>query len=367
MAIRNFFISSSDNQSRSGWRAFVVAVATTLAFLLVFCFGFVVLIDPYDSVPFSPDLERIQVDKVQRLFYPALARRPQFDSALIGNSNIRLIKPSKLNQSLGGEWVNLGMNAASSWEQEQIFNVFVENHEDIENIFIGIDYLWCNNRFAHERFVGNNTEAGFPAWLYDKNIINNIPPLNLSTLNHAWLLALTNLGLREKKFGVDGYTVFTDPMSEYSIQKARRKIYGSDQPKKLQPVEPPIRMNTDEREALPISALSRLDAMLDKLPESTRKILFFVPYHSYYQARPGSRPKIIWDECKRRTVDIASRYKNSYVLDFMIRSKITREDANYWDYKHYTVPVAAQVAEMIGVAVNEGIENDNYKVLHTPE
>ena len=84
------------------WRRFIVIMSTSLAALTLFCFSFVVLVDPYDSLPFSLDFERVQVDGTQRLFYPALARNSRFNSAVIGTSNVRLIKPDILNNVLGG-------------------------------------------------------------------------------------------------------------------------------------------------------------------------------------------------------------------------------------------------------------------------
>lgn len=303
----------------------------------------------------------------QRFFYPSLAKDPAFDSALIGNSNIRLLRPDLLKASLGGEWVNLAMNAASSWEQEQIFNVFARNHTEIGNVFVGMDYLWCNDSYADQWFVGHRTRETFPAWLYDENTVNDLPPLTIGSLHHAWLLFLTAVGLREPMFGDDGYSIFTDPQSEYRLDKARRNIYGSVTPKKIERVEPAITMTANQRRRIPMTALDRLETMLDQLPESSRIILFFVPFHSYYQAQPGSRKMIRWNECKRRVTQIASRYNDAYVLDFMIRSEITRKDSNYWDHKHYTVTIGNMLSEMIGDAVADGTENTNYRILHAPK
>lgn len=366
MVIQNSSISSSE--SSRAWRRFVIVLAFTLVALVVVCYGFLLLMDPYDSVPFSPTIKRVQVDEnQQRYFYPALARDPKFDSALIGNSNIRLLRPDMLTQSLGGNWVNLAVNAASSWEQEQLFNVFAGNHGEIANILVGMDYLWCEDRYAQQRFVGHLSQETFPAWLYDDNTANDLPPLTVASLQHAWLLFLTNIGLRQPLYGEDGYTVFTDPISEYRLDKARKNIYGSVTPKKVRRIEPAVKLTAKARRRIPISALTRLETMLDQLPESTRIILFFVPYHSYYQAQPGSRKMIMWNECKRRVSKIASRYDNAYVLDFMIRSKITRTDSNYWDHKHYTVTVGDELTRMIGEAVAHGAANKNYRVLHAPQ
>lgn len=368
MVIQNSSTSNSEGAGAETWQRFVTVLVSTLIILVTASYTFLLLVDPYNNIPFSPPFKRVQVEEnQQRHFYPSLARDPSFDSALIGNSNIRLLRPDLLKKSLGGDWVNLGMDAASSWEQEQIFNVFARNHENIKNIFVGMDYVWCRNSYAEQKFMGHRTEETFPAWLYDDSTTNDLPPLTLGSLQHAWYLFLTAAGVREQEFGEDGYTVFTDPPSEYRLDKARRNIYGSVTPKKIGRVKPPVKMTVKQRQKIPISALNRLDIMLNQLPESTRIILFFVPYHSYFQAKPGSRDMIMWDECKRRVVKLASAYNDAYVLDFMIRSKITREDSNYWDYKHYTVAVGDALTSMIGGAVAKGIEGENYRILHAPD
>ena len=123
-------------------------------------------------------------------------------------------------------------------------------------------------------------------------------------------------------------------------------------------------MTSSQRAKIPIPALQRLEAMMLSLPKDTKRILLFVPYHNYYQARQGSKQAIVWGECKKRAVAMASSMNNTYVLDFMIPSPITEKDTNYWDYKHYTVEVAEILTPLIGRAVNDGASNPNYRLLY---
>ncbi len=166
--------STSSSESVASWKRFVRVSFSALLLLPPLCYAFLLAMDPYDNLPFSPEFNRVPVDKMQRLFHPALARKTYFDSAVIGSSNVRLLRPEQLNQVLGGSFVNLGMDAASSWEQQQIFNVFMRNHQQINTVIFGIDYLWSYARFADQKFVGVNTGAGFPQWMYDENIDNNL-------------------------------------------------------------------------------------------------------------------------------------------------------------------------------------------------
>ena len=362
MDIPSFSTSSSD--AFRHWRCFVLTAIATLFVLPLVCYSFVLVMDPYDNLSFSPNFKRVPVDRLQRLFHPALARKADFDSAVIGNSNIRLLRPELLNQHLGGSFVNLGMNAASSWEQQKIFDVFVRNHRQINTVIFGMDYLWCKARFADQKFVGANTAAGFPAWMYDEHSDNNLPPLNLGTLKHAWSQMLTATGIHASKYGRDGYTVFTKPMSEYKLGRARIEIYGSTKPKKKKPVRPPVQMTAEQRAQLPMPAMLRLEKMLASLPPETRKIVLFVPYHNFYQARQGSEEAIIWQECKQRVVNLASSMDNAYVVDFMIPSPITTQDYNYWDFKHYTVEVAETLPPLLARATKNPGRHPKYRRLY---
>ncbi len=356
--------NSSTSSSEREWRGFTGTLISVLVAVTGALYLFVLVIDPYDTVPFSPDIERVPVDGIQRLFHPMLAKRAAFDSAVIGNSNIRLLEPEQLNGILGGSFANLGMNAASSWEQLQMFRLFRRHHQEIGTVIFGLDYLWCVAGWADQNFVGSVAATDFPEWMFDDSPWNDLPPLNLPVLAHAWRQMLAGAGLSEYEPGLDGYTVFTKPMAEYDLDKARMEIYGATEPKQKPPVDPPVRMPAPERAELPYPALDRLDSMLSELDPETRKIVLFVPYHRYFQATAGSREEIVWDECKSRVVALASAHENAYVLDFMIESDITTADENYWDVKHYTVPIAELLGSLIGKAVVEGGTDPRFVLLY---
>jgi hypothetical protein len=53
------------------------------------------------------------------------------------------------------------------------------------------------------------------------------------------------------------------------------------------------------------------------------------------------------------------------VIDWRISSASTRNDANYWDFLHYRVPIAARIAEQLGRAVRLGreAEDGSYRIV----
>ena len=60
-------------------------------------YAFVVLVDPWGSLPMDLKLDRVPVTSNQRFAYPVLARSDAFDSAIFGTSTSRLLRPAALN------------------------------------------------------------------------------------------------------------------------------------------------------------------------------------------------------------------------------------------------------------------------------
>lgn len=352
--------SLSISSSRHRWASFLRLLVVSLATLLVGGYVFILTTDPYDSLPLSLPVVRVPIDDQQRFFHPALARKPRFDSAIVGTSNIRLLEPRRLNEVLGGSFVNLGMDAASAYEQSRIFNVFAHHHSNPRTVIFGIDYTWCAKQFYVD-FIPPRSAGDFPAWMYDEDIYNDVLPYNWRVLQHAWRQFLHLIGAVSYQYGLDGYTVFTDPMDEYDLKRARRNIYKSEQPLEKTSVEPSVVVAPEVIAALEFPAIELLSNMLDQLNEHTLKVAFFVPYHYYFQPDPGSFEEVRWNECKRRIANAIKEHENGRTLDFMIRSDITTRDENYWDHKHYTVPVASQLVDLIALGVLTDEENASFR------
>lgn len=349
--------------SDKGWKPFFRLFVILLAALFTGGYAFIVVMDPYDSIPFSPKWERVPVDRDQTYFYPALARSARFDSAVIGTSTVRLLKPEELNPRLDSRFVNLAMNAATVFEQEAIFDIFWRHHPNPKTVIFGIDHLY----FEEKNFQAHLGERGYwPEWLYDQNPYNNFPAYRLKTLTHAWREFLTITGLKTYKYGRDGYTDFTKPLDEYDLNRARVKIYGSPTPKPVRAVEPPVRLPPETIRAMQFPQLEVLTRMLDKLPAATVKVLFITPFHHYAQPPPGSEEEIRWREFLRRLTDIARNHPRTWLLDLNIVSPITSDDSHYWDTGHYTVIVASHLAALIEEGIRGRNRSDDFVRLYPP-
>ncbi|MEZ5667150.1 MAG: hypothetical protein R3F55_06915 [Alphaproteobacteria bacterium] len=308
-------------------------------------FAFVALVDPYDSLWFSPAAEREPISTNQRYSFPALARSDRFDSAVFGTSTTRLLRPAQLDGLFGARFANLSMNSATAYEQSELHALFLRHHPRPDIVVYGIDSIWCAVEDAYVPF----TFRPFPPWLYDEDRWNDLLYLfNFKAIEAAGQQFAFLTGIKDRRYGADGYTDFLPPQAEYDLARARQNIYGPagppapDAPLPTGPVP-----GADEIAGWTYATHALMRAMLAAAPAETLKILVFVPYHASQFERTNPLQQARLAECKRRLTAIAQDVPNSVVLDFMIPSIITRDDARYWDSLHYNVETAAEIAAAI--------------------
>ena len=305
------------------------------------------MIDPFDVLPFSPDLRRAPMDANQRYAYPALARDPRFDSLIVGTSVGRLLNPVDLSANLGGRFVNLSMNAATPWEQSSIFDLFQRHHSSIANVVLEIDPIWC------KRDREKRSNRPFPAWMYDENPWNDLlPHLSFRGVEQAGRQAAFLLGLRPPRFGHDGYARYLPPPETYDLALVRQRLQNRSDRE---------RSKETRQAALSPSAIEALDfvdhyllaEMLAALPSETRKVIIFAPMHQVVLPVPATAGESIINECKARLTRMAAQVENAHVLDFMIESPLTREDRNFWDGHHFTEAMAGRLVGLIAAGLAE--------------
>lgn len=351
--------STFNSERHDPWRRFL---RWLLICALVFggtIYGFVVIVDPFDTLILSPPFDRGPVSTNARYAFPALARKSQFDSMILGTSTSRLLRPAELDPLFDARFVNLAMNSATAYEQWRLGMVFIHAHPNSKVALIGLDTVWCGTGDRIEKY----TERSFPEWMYDGNPWNDyLEQFNLYAVEQAGIQFGALTGLRPPRYGRDGYTDFLPDDSAYDLAKARAHLYpdGGD---RLLPVEPPVRMSAEEMRELHFPTHPMLRDLLAAMPD-TLKIVYFVPYHRAAQPRPGSREAIVWAECKKRVAALVAASPRARLVDFMIPSPVTGNDENYWDPLHYRVAIATWMARSLRAAADgpPRIENEGYVV-----
>lgn len=321
-------------------------------------YALMLVIDPYDSVPFSPAWQRYPVRSDHRHWNARLVHSPGFDSLVIGTSTAMLLKPAELEAAFGGRFVNLSMPSATPFESLRLLSRFEASRPAIRTLMVGLDSQWCQPDTSRT-FTNEKLRKASPEWLYDDNRWNDLPPFNKTSLKATYDQARALLGLFVPyQRWLDGYEDITRSLyKDNEPASIHKRIYEGPKVGRLW-----RKQGHDEPPAYP--DLGKLGDALAVLPAETRKILFFAPYHVFHQAEPGSPQEALWNGCKSRTAVLANRLSNLVVVDFLRRSRMTGDDRNYIDGYHYTTAVASELTRYLDAAVHGTLpDRDEARVL----
>lgn len=347
-------LSISNSDLPFAWRRFFWLAAGTALVCVAVIYAFVVLVDPFDTLPLSPPAKRWPVATDARFAFPALARSARFDSAIFGTSTSRLLRPAVLDLLFDARFANLSMNSATVYEQTELMDVFRRTHPAPRVVMVGLDVVWCVTGDTYQTLTDNP----FPPWMYqDDRWVGYLHMFNLYSVQEAGQLFGILSGMKRPVYGRDGYTRFVPPDTEYAAARAAAHLRERDD----EPEVPPgARSGRPANWRYP--ALETLRAELEKFPAATRKVLFFVPYNRVLFPPEGSEGAQVWNECKRRAAAITADTPHTLVVDFMVPSPITMTDTNYWDALHYRTAIADRVAHDLGVAAR-GIDSADDRLL----
>lgn len=335
-----------------GWRRFLWVALGGFGGLCVLLGLFVLAMNPYGNLPHLLFSEHVITDINQRFQYPALIRSRRFDSAVIGTSDARLLRPDALDRVFGGSFANLAMNAGTPWEQYRLIDLFLREVPQPRMLLMALDHVWCDPAALSNK----TTFRGFPEWMYDDNRWNDFfYILNGKTVELGGRVLAYHLGLGSARFPA-GYEVFTPPEDAYDSAKVRRKLWGDAGPHPIGAVTPPYRASEEERRSWRFPALAWLDESLTRFPG--RVVMAYMPAHVTAQPVPGSAGAARESECKAETQEIARRH-GVPLIDFRIASGITTNDDNYWDRLHYRLPIADRIVAGIERALETAADDPN--------
>ncbi len=354
---------SLSTSSSNCWRSFAFVFLGVLITLLSIIYITIVMIDPFDNLPVSPELNRVQVSGSDRFFKPSVARRPNYDSAIIGTSSVMLINPERLGKKLDAKFATLAMPAASAFEQLRLLKLFAKHHSKIRQVFVGVDHAWCKQDRT-EQLLGANIGNRIPDELYDENHWNNWPRLSGTMIKYTkrqWKALHDDM---QEPAGHDGFFDFTREYPPYDLRHVQSKLYKNQNPlpKPGSVIFPEI--SEDKRRTWIFPDLMDLQRSLSSLPTETKKVLIFVPFHWYEQSRSFST----FEECKKRVIEWDGQVENLYVIDFMRNSDITLEDNNYWDPIHFVRKIAENIESVVAETLKGNrISGKDYNYLLLPE
>jgi hypothetical protein len=301
----------------------VAAVVVVLALLLA--------IDPYDTGRFAVLPSRGVPDFGQRLSLASIARRPDIDGAIFGNSTIQLLDPARLSRLTGRRFVSLAVPGSGPLEQLAIADWFRRQHRGVSNLayVFDLDASWCTT----ERPIP--LANPFPFWLYGRSWLTYVLNMMRYKSLEASIRKTKMLFGLEREAARDGY-------HDYDTGHAWRT---PDLTVKHADLANASRTGTD------FSAPPLLERFLTRLAPDAKLVLVVVPRHASTLPHTAVEARQL-ASCKDSYRRIANAMPGAIFLDFLVDNAMTRNDENFWDAVHYRKPVAQTLEDQIASALN---------------
>jgi len=308
--------------------ACLAAAAVTLILILA--------IDPYDTGRFSL-IDGYGVPAFgQRLTAASLARAPDTEAAIIGNSTIQLLDPARLLEQTGWHFVSLAMTLSGPPEQLPVARWLIRHHDGksappLKALIIGLDKTWCQSDGKLDEL------EPFPSWLYSNDAIDYVSAMfNMRGVDAAVHKIKVVLGL-EPPLRADGY-------------RNLELLLAGDGPKVAADLNKGVRP-VDAAGPPDFAAVPLLRDLLRSAPNTTIVVLVFVPHFISDFPMPGTPAERRLDLCKGAYRDIAAERERTVVLDYLKDDEMTNDRRNFWDRGHYRMPIAKLIEKDISAAM----------------
>jgi hypothetical protein len=154
------------DRMQHSWRGFFLSWLLWCAAWSAALYVFVAVIDPFDTLAFSPAWKRHRVIGNERFELPGVIKRGHFDSAILGTSTVLLLDQRVLDSALGGHFVNAALSDGRPSEQIEVMRLFTQQTPEPRTVIIGIDAAWC----TPDRAAPSRTFRPFPDWEYGQNL-----------------------------------------------------------------------------------------------------------------------------------------------------------------------------------------------------
>ncbi len=100
--------SSTSNSDRA-WRRQLILGGIVWAVACLAVLLFVAIVDPFGIIPIAPHLDRRFVSSNRNFSVAGVARKRDYDSAIVGSSIVNEFRPDDLDAAIGGRFVNLSI------------------------------------------------------------------------------------------------------------------------------------------------------------------------------------------------------------------------------------------------------------------
>jgi hypothetical protein len=335
-------MNSSTSTSELGWTKLILGYFAWTLTLGLAVGGAIIGLDPYDTGRFAAFGDHGVPQFGQRLSFASLARNPEFNSAIIGNSTMQLLDPARISVADGDRVVSLAIPGTGPLEQLSVARWFMRHHEQpaARALIIGLDGRWCDTDQAPQ------LTNPFPFWLYSPDVTDYIVHvMQYQSLESAARKVRLLLGLVEPA-RADGYHDYDVGRSwDRASFQQRVGSLGEDGTAGIEP-KPAVAPTTD----FPAAALLR--DFLKELPDAVRVVMVIPP-----QFRPLSNgvEAVRSKHCEQTFGAFVGQRPRTLLLNFLARDALTQRDEDYWDTLHFRAPIARVMEAEIAAALAEPV------------
>ncbi|MDB5410644.1 MAG: hypothetical protein JWL84_5556 [Rhodospirillales bacterium] len=289
-----------------------------------------------------------------RFVVPALARKPEYDSAIIGNSICQGVSPNALEDAFGGAFVNLCMGGAPFEEQAMAFIAFRRNHPAPRTIvwILHPDTCWQDNLGTR------NPDLPFPDAIYTPTlkhfelIFNHeafVQAVDQIVEGHPFLTRFVGeippSQLPDSYYRSGDWDIYKTMQFDLSPAAVHRRIFGPDGIS--------FEAGFAVSDQLPYPKIDRLAELFRSLPAATTKLMIMPPVTSHaLPQEPISQQRFA--RCKALLSSTASSIPNLRFADFFRISPISENEANFVDSVHLLRTAIDRVMEMAANSIRTG-------------
>jgi hypothetical protein len=321
--------SSISISERRRWRRLLWRyAASTLVIGAALAAGLLAL-DPYDTGRFSVLPAHGVANFGQRLAFASVARRPDIDTAIVGNSTSQLIDPARLTGLTGHKTVSLAVPGTGPVEQLVLADYFRRHHQGSADLAIvfGLDQSWCSTA----RPI--TPSHPFPFWLYSADRFHYVVNMmRYKTIEAAARRLKLLVGL-ERPARADGYHDYDSGKVWHAPESAESPASGAS----------PAPVSA----SVAFTAVPMLGRFLARLDPGARIVLLIPPRYIGAIPAPGTAAAAELDACKDAYRRLAETRRNTWMLDFLVDSRFTRREDDFWDTIHYRGAVARAIEDRL--------------------
>jgi hypothetical protein len=317
------------------WRRFCGLFACTALAVLVLLYAIVLALDPYDAGRFALVTKRGVPVQGPRTANASRGRDPAFDSAIIGNSHVQLLKPERLTRATGASFVSLSVPGTGPREQMALIDYFARHRRTPNVIVLGVDGRWCTPEEAPP------LAHPFPFWLYSEHDLTFLRGLlRYDTLEQVQKRVLHLFG-RQKLAVADGYWDYEQGYSTLGFDKIEslRQRLEKDATTAIE----------NHSGIFPVA--DQLSDQLARLPSETIVVLVRPPTFATGLPKPGTPAAAAEAACNDALARVAATRPRTALLNWRVDRPGNRLVENFFDHTHYRATLAERLAQDIVAAI----------------